>query len=179
MTWLYVLIGIAAVIVLWWIITSNGFKKKDLKTKESLSGIEVALTKRYDTLVKMKDVAKGYADHEKEVLTDTVRLRKGMSAAELNEASNAMNSLEKSINVVAENYPALRAADVFIQLQEAVRDAEEHLQAARRLYNSTATSYNTDLVIFPKSIVANAMKLEKHELFVADEAKRADVDMKF
>lgn len=179
MTWLYVLIALAVIITLWWIITSNNFKKRVLKVDEAQSGIEVALTKRYDTLVKMKDVTKGYADHEKEVFTDTVRLRKGMSTTEMNEANAAMDKLEKNINVLAENYPELRAADVFKQLQESVRDTEEHLQAARRLYNSNVTIYNTDIIMFPKSIVANALKLQKRELFVAEEHKRADVDMKF
>lgn len=179
MTWLYVLIGVVAFILIWWIATSNGLKKKQLKCEESLSGIEVALTKRYDTLVKMKDVAKGYAAHEKNVMTDTIKLRKGMSAKEMNEASSAMDTMEKSIYAVAENYPELRSIDVFKQLQDAIRDAEEHLQAARRLYNSNATSFNTDLVVFPKSIIAKSLGLNKADLFVAEERKKSDVDMSF
>ena len=179
MDWLFIFLVVAVIIVIWWIATSNGFKKKKLKTDEALSGIEVALTKRYDTLVKMRDTAKGYAEHEKEVMTETISIRKGMTANELNAANSAMDAMASSIYAVAENYPSLRSSDIFVQLQVTIRDVEEHLQAARRLYNSNATTYNTALVMFPNSIVASAMKLEKIALFIADEHKKADVEMKF
>ena len=176
---LYILIAVAVIVLIWWVTTSNGLKKKKLKVDESLSGIEVALTKRYDTLVKMRDVAKSYASHEKTVITDTIRMRRGMSPSELNEANAGMDAMASKIYAVAENYPELRSSEMFVQLQDAIRDVEEHLQAARRLYNSEVTSYNTSLVVFPSSIVAGSMKLEKLELFVAEEKKRADVDMSF
>ena len=43
------IIIVVAVIVLWYISTSNNFKRAKIKIEESLSGIEVALTKRYDS----------------------------------------------------------------------------------------------------------------------------------
>lgn len=179
MDWLWILIAVAVFIVLWWILTSNSFKRKKMKTEEASSGIEVALTKRYDTLVKMKDVAQGYAAHEKDVITNTIQIRKGMTVNELNEANVEMDKMARSIYAVAEGYPELRSSEVFLQLQDAIRDVEEHLQAARRLYNSNVTDYNTAIAMFPNSIVAGAMRLNKEPLFVADEHKKADVDMKF
>lgn len=177
-----VLIVVAVIIVLlifWWISTSNGFKRKKIKTEEALSGIEVALTKRYDLLTKMLDVTKGYAKHEKEVLTETIKLRRGMSVGELNEASAKLESLATNVNAVAEAYPEIRANTVFRDLQGSVRDVEEHLQAARRLYNSNVTVYNTSISMFPSSIVAGAMHLTPFEFFVAEERKREDVKMEF
>ena len=167
------------IIVFWWIGASNSFKRKGIKVNESLSGVEVALTKRYDMLTKLMDVAKGYAKHETELFTHVIELRRGMSVSELSDKSMQLDKLSSQINVVAENYPELRSADVFRELQAGIRDAEEHLQAARRLYNSNVTAYNTALVLFPSSIVANSQKLQKFDFFVAEEAKRADVKMDF
>lgn len=45
-----ILIILAVLAVVWVISTTNGFKRKEIKIDEALSGIEVALTKRYDTL---------------------------------------------------------------------------------------------------------------------------------
>jgi LemA protein len=53
------------------------------------------------------------------------------------------------------------------------------LQAARRLYNSNVTSFNTEVDIFPSSIVANKQRLQKYEFFIAETAKREDVKMSF
>ena len=64
-------------IVFWCIRTVNDFKKKEIRVQEGLSGIEVALTKRYDKLVKMLDIAKGYMTHESELFTKVIELRRG------------------------------------------------------------------------------------------------------
>ena len=60
-----------------------------------------------------------------------------------------------------------------------IADVEEHLQAARRLYNANVNTYNTKLVVFPSSIVANNMHAVKKPFFEAEEAKRQDVKMSF
>ena len=39
---------ILALIALWCITTVNDFKKKEIRVQEGISGVEVALTKRYD-----------------------------------------------------------------------------------------------------------------------------------
>ena len=169
----------ALIFLFWWIGASNNFKRKQIKVSESLSGIEVSLTKRYDMLTKLLDVAKGFAAHEKETFSQVISLRKGMNISELNQANAQCDQLMARINAVAEGYPELRSAEMFGQLQKGIRDAENHLQAARRLYNSNVTLYNTAIVVFPSSIVANSKRLVKADFFEAEEAKRADVEMRF
>lgn len=181
MIWVIIII-IAVVIfipVVWWIRTSNSFKRMDIKISEALSGIEVALTKRYDMLTKLMDVAKGYKQHETELFTEVIKLRKGMSVSELNNEAAKMDNMASNLNLVAEAYPELRSSDVFKDLQVGIRDAEQHLQAARRLYNSSVTAYNTATRVFPSSIVAKSQNTVEREFFVAEEIKRGDVDIKF
>jgi len=170
---------VVLLIVIWYISTSNSIKVAGLKVDESESGIDVALTKRYDVLTKMLDTVKGYQQYEKSVLTDMVRLRKGMTIDEKNQANAAMDKIAGDIRVLAENYPQLKADNTFVQLQKAIVDVEEHFQAARRLYNSNVNRYNSKIVVFPNSIVANGMGAVKRELFVAEEYKRQDVKMQF
>ena len=112
-----IIVALVVVGVLWAINTTNDFQKKELKVIESLSGVEVALTKRYDMLTKMMKVAKGYAAHEKKLLTEVVKLRKNMAIEELNEASQKMDKIMDAINVTAEAYPELRSSEVFVELQ--------------------------------------------------------------
>ena len=74
-----ILILILLILLIRWLIkTVNGFQKKEIRVQESLSGIEVALTKRYDLLTKMLSTAKGYMEHERELFTRTIELRRGM-----------------------------------------------------------------------------------------------------
>lgn len=173
------IVAIVAVIFLWWIGTYNGIKKLDIKVKEGLSGIDVALTKRYDVLTKMLDVVKGYQKHEKEILSEVIRLRSGMTMQERNTANQQMDTAFGRINMLAESYPELKSSNNFIQLQNAILDTEEHLQAARRLYNANVTAFNEKIVTFPNSIVAGSMGAVAKEFFEAEAVKRQDVKMQF
>jgi len=174
-----IIIVVALCILIWWVSTSNNFKRMKIKIEEALSGIEIALTKRFDMLTKLLDVARGFAKHEKETLSLVIQMRKGMSVNELNQASAQCDQVMARINAVAEAYPELRSAEMFRELQSGIRDTEAHLQAARRLYNSNVTSYNTAVAVFPTSIVAGAGGFHKEDFFAADEMKRADVKMEF
>ena len=168
---------ILALIAFWCIRTVNDFKKKEIRVQEGLSGIEVALSKRYDMLTKMLDIAKGYMTHESELFTKVIELRHGMSIAEMNDAQRQMDTLSVRFFAVAENYPELRSSEVFVELQRGIRDAEEHLQAARRLYNTSVTSYNTAIAMFPAKILSGSR--QPKEFFAAEEHKREDVKMTF
>lgn len=179
MEFLIVIVVLLVVLAVWYIAVANSIKIAGLKVEEGESGIDVALTKRYDVLTKMLDTVKGYQQHEKTVLTEIVKLRSGMTMAEKNNANRAMDALSKDINILAENYPELRSNTNFVELQKAIVDVEEHLQAARRLYNANVNAYNRKIVVFPNSIVANNMHAEKKEFFEAEEMKRQDVKMQF
>ena len=172
-----IILAAALAIVYWCIKTVNDFKRKEIRVQEGLSGIEVALTKRYDMLVKMLDTAKGYMAHESELFAKVIELRRGMSVAEMNDAQQQMDALRGKIFAVAENYPELRSSDIFVELQRGIRDAEEHLQAARRLYNSSVTAYNTAIAMFPAKLLAGPR--QPKEFFAADAGKREDVKMSF
>lgn len=177
MTFVYIAIAVGVVIAVWAISTSNNFKRAKIKIDEARSGIEVALTKRYDMLTKLLDVAKGYAKHEKEIFAEVINLRKGMSVQEMNRASSQMDEMAKQINFTAEAYPELRSSEVFATLQKGIMDAEEHLQAARRVYNSNVSRFNTSIVVFPASLLAKGYTAE--EFFEAEAYKREDVKMSF
>ena len=179
-TIILIIIGVLIVgLIGWYFSTYNGIKTAELKVSEALSGIDVALTKRYDVLTKMLDTVKAYKAYEKETLTELVALRSGMSMNERNNASRQMDNLTSEIRLLAENYPELKSSENFIQLQKAISDVEEHLQASRRLYNANVTDYNRRIVTFPSCIVAGMMGATQKSFFEADAAKRQDVQMTF
>lgn len=170
-----IVVIILIIVVVWAISTSNRFKVLLVKMSEADSGIDVALTKRYDTLTKLIDVVKAYAKHETELFEKVIKLRSGMSIAEKNEANHLMDEASKQINVLAENYPELRSNENYKQLQGAIVEAEDHLQAARRVYNMNVSSFNQAIAVFPASIIANNAKHTQKDFFEAEEIKRTDV----
>lgn len=165
--------------IIWYISTMNKLKAAALKIDEADSGIDVALTKRYDVLTKQLAVVKEYTSHESKVMFETIRLRSGMTVNEKTEAASKMDEVANQFRLTAEAYPELKSSANYIALQNSITDVEEHLQAARRLYNANVTDYNTKIVMFPASIVANMLKMQSRELFQAEDYKRNDVEMRF
>lgn len=170
---------IVLIVVIWFIGTMNKLRASALKVDEADSGIDVALTKRYDVLTKQLAVVKEYTSYESKTLFETIRLRSGMSVGEKSEAANKMNEVANQFRLTAEAYPELKSSANYIALQNSITDVEEHLQAARRLYNANATDYNTKIVMFPASIVAGIIGAAKRDLFQAEDYKKNDVEMKF
>lgn len=174
-----IIIAVVVVVALWYVGTMNGLRAAELKVDEADSGIDVALAKRYDVLTKQLAVVKEYASHESKTLYETIQLRRGMSMDEKKDAVNKMNQVSGQIQLTAEAYPELKSSNNFMALQNSITDVEEHLQAARRLYNANVTTYNTKIIMFPASIVANALAMKKRDLFEVEDFKRNDVEMKF
>lgn len=177
-----ILIGVSvvvAIIAMWFISTSNKLNRAIVKIDEADSGIDVALTKRHDVLVKMLDTVKGYAKHEKEILKDIVKLRSGMTTQEKITANEEMSKQLSQLQIMVENYPDLKASENFKSLQLSITDVEEHLQAARRLFNSNVSSFNQMIVTFPTSIIANMKALTKKDFFEATEEEKKDVKIEF
>ena len=161
-------------VVIWWIATNNKFKRYAVKIDEAASGIDVALTKRYDLLSKSVEVVKGYAKHEAETIMKAEEGMKEKSAIE-----GRLNRAFASIQAVAENYPNLKADTVFAGLQNQVSDVEEQLQSARRIYNSNVSIFNQEIAVFPSSIVAHHLHLTPRDFFEAEDRKKEDVEIKF
>ena len=176
---LAVLLLLVVAAVVWYIRTFNKIKSTQVKIDETLSGIDIALTKRYDMLSKLLDITKAYANHEKFTLIETIRMRSGMSVAECSEINSKLDEIAKSIRITAEAYPELKSSENFKQLQITVADIEEHLSAARRAYNANVSAFNQLLVTFPSSIVAKNIGAQKADFFEAEENKKSDVKMDF
>lgn len=168
-----IIVGIILLIIICnYINTLNSLKKLSLKVDEALSGIDVALSKRYNVLSKMMETVKGYTKYEKEVLFKTIEMRSNMNLSELKNAKNDMDENINQINMIIEKYPDLKANENFLALQKAIIDAEEHLQAARRLYNSNTSLYNEKVITFPSLIVAKIHHFKLNEYFEIEEKEK-------
>lgn len=180
-----VVVGIIVVLIIsvigYYISKRNQFIRFDQDVENSLSRIDVFLTKRFDLLTKMIDTTKGYAKHEKETLAEIVGMRNPGANASLKEKAEfdaRMTEVAKQLNFVVERYPDLKADSLFRGLQSSISEVEENLQAARSNYNANVAAFNKAILQFPGSLVAGS-KFTKKEYFEADEAKKQDVKIEF
>ena len=178
-----VVVVVIVVPVMWFIGTMNSLRQLEVKVEEAESGIDVALTKRFDVLTKLVKAVKGYAKHEAETFENVTKWRAGLpkklSLQEKQEFMGMMDAVQSGINIAVEAYPDLKAEKLFSNLTASITDVEEHLQASRRVYNSNVSRINSMIVTFPTSIVAGMVHIDQKEFFEADIAKRSDVEISF
>ena len=178
-----IVVVLVVVPVLWFIGTMNSLRQLEVKVNEAESGIDVALTKRFDVLTKLVASVKGYAKHEAETFENVTKWRTGLAKKltlqEKQEFMGKMDAVQSGINIAVEAYPDLKAEKLFGNLQKSIADVEEHLQAARRVYNSNVSRINSMIVTFPTSIVAGMVHVDKKEFFEAEIVKREDVEISF
>ena len=95
------------------------------------------------------------------------------------QAENQLSGTLKTLFALSEAYPDLKADSQFINLQNQLQSVETDLSQARKYYNGTVKKYNTEIRLFPGSIVAGSMHLEQRAFFEVDEAERANVKVQF
>jgi LemA protein len=180
-TIVYVVIGLLVLGVLWYIITNNSLIKGRNKVDESWSGIDVQLKRRHDLVPNLVETVKGYAAHEQQTLTSVTDARSQAMAADnappqqRAQAESSLSSALGGIRAVAEQYPQLRAADNFRQLQSELSAIEDEIQASRRIYNSNVQIYNTRIQVFPNSLVAARGDFRPREFFEIEVASEREV----
>lgn len=182
---MYILFGIVAAIIIWFVFAYNRFITFIHRAKESWADIDVQLKRRYDLIPNIVNTVKGYAAHEKSAFEDVTKARAAaMSAGNITEKSKAEDSLSgalKSIFAVAEAYPELKANQNFLALQTELSDTENKIQAARRFYNGNVRDLNILIDSFPQNTIAKAFGFGKMEFFQLDSADVAKnpVEVKF
>lgn len=179
-----VIIAVIIICISWWISARNRFVRLQNQCEEAFATIDVYLKKRYDLIPNLVETVKGYAKHESETLTQVISARNtasnAVTPAEKIEANAQLSQAIKNFNVVMEKYPELKANTNFIDLSNQLKNIESELANARKYYNATVKTFNTRKDIFPSSIIAKSMGLEKLPYFELDSAEeRKNVKVSF
>ena len=172
---LFVVLGIVLLVAVWIIGMYNALVRLRQHVRESWSGIDTELRRRYDLIPNLVETVKGYAAHERTVLESVTEARSRAVASAGSPASqardeNAMIGAMKQLFAVAEGYPDLKASANFLALQKELANTEDRIQAARRFYNANVRDLNTRVDLFPSNLVASAGRFEKAEFFEIEDA---------
>lgn len=146
--------------------------REDVNT--SWAQVQNVLQRRYDLIPNLVETVKGYAAHEREVLTEVTRARASVGSAQTpDEAMKANNDLSNALArllVVVEQYPNLKANENFIRLQDELAGTENRIAVERRRYNDSVRIYNQKIQSFPTVLFAGILGFEKRNYFEAPSA---------
>jgi LemA protein len=182
---IYVPLGLLLAVLLWAILNYNLLVRIRQQVRESWSGIDTELKRRYDLVPNLVETVRGYAAHEKQVLTAVTEARSkaqastGSPGAQAKDEKELVASMRRLLAVV-ENYPDLKASEHYLALQQELANTENRIQAARRFYNGNVRDLNTRIEVFPSNLIASLFNFAKEEYFeVESSVIRQVVDVNF
>ena len=141
--------------------------------------------RRADLVPNLVNVVKGYATHEKDVLTQVTEARARVGSIQAtpdlvnNEeafkkyaaAQKDMGSALSRLMVVAENYPQLKADAGFRDLQAQLEGTENRITVARHRYIDAVRAYNLTVRSFPTNLTAMVFGYKVKPSFIVENEK--------
>ena len=177
MAWLWIVLGVVALVVIFGILSYNRFVSGRQLIKDSWANIDTELRRRYDLIPNLVETVKGYAAHERGVFEEVTRARAAAvsatgSPAEQAAAEGPFVAALRQLFAVAENYPELKANQNFLALQTELSNTEDRLQTARRFYNANVREFNRRVQSFPSNVVARSFGFKEEQFFEVEETLR-------
>lgn len=181
MLWLLLVV---ALVVVGAIFIYNRLVQLRVRADNAWADIDVQLKRRHDLIPNVVETVKGYASHEQQTLEGVVEARNQAMNAQgpeaRAEAEGFLTDALKSLFALAEDYPDLKAAGNFRELQRTLEEIENAVQNARRYYNAVVRDFNTKCQTFPSNLVAGAFGFESRQFFALEgEAERAVPEVDF
>ena len=176
----FILFVVLLVIVCIYLIsTYNSLIGLRNQVRNSWSQIDIQLKRRHDLIPNLLETVKGYMHHERETLEAVVKARSmAMNAASVADKASCENALTgalSKLNLVVENYPALKADQGFLGLQEELSSTENKISFSRQNYNDQVLFFNNKIEMFPSNIIASMYNFTKEMFFKVDDVKEREV----
>jgi LemA protein len=174
----------------------NRIQSSDEQIKADWAEVLNQYQRRADLVPNLVNVVKGYAAHEKEILTKVADARAKVGAiqatpelinneeafAKFVAAQRELSSSLGRLLAVAENYPQLKADGVFRDLQAQLEGTENRIAVARNRYIEAVKNYNVTVRSFPSNLTAKLFGYTVKPTFTVenekDLAKPPSVDFK-
>jgi LemA protein len=183
----YVLLIVLGIIVVLTLSTYGYYKSnyngmvilKENVTKQ-WSNVENVYQRRLDLIPNLVNTVKGYANFEKETLTQVIEARAKATSVNINaqnldpasfqkfqQAQGGLTSALSRLMVVVEKYPDLKANQNFLELQAQLEGTENRIAVERGRYNDNVNMYNMFIKQFPRNVI---FRFTEMPYFQADEA---------
>ena len=174
-TVIIILIVLAVIVIGYFISTQRSLVNLDELCKNALSQIEVQLNSRWDAVLALAKTAAQYAKHESETLIEVIKQRRGEQVntpEAVNEQSSALSQVMGRLIAIGEQYPDLKAASLYKETMDGVKQYEENVRMSRMIYNDTATKMNRMVRQWPSSIVASMLHFDVKDYLKVDSEEK-------
>ena len=146
----------------------NDIQRADEGVNAGWSEVVNQYQRRSDLIPNLVETVKGFAQQEKDVLTQVTEARAKVGQVNINpqtindpaslqkfqEAQSGLSSALSRLMVVVEKYPELKSDKNFLELQAQLEGTENRITVARNRYIKSVQDYNVLVREFPVNLTA-------------------------
>jgi len=172
--------------------TYNSLVDRQETVSNSWAQVENQYQRRADLIPNLVNTVKGYADFEKETLTQVIQARADATnvkidptnlspdkLAQFQKAQDGLGSALGRLMVVVEKYPDLKANENFRELQAQLEGTENRIATERKRFNDTVQEYNKYRRTFPNNMLAGMYGFGEKGYFTATVGADKAPEVKF
>lgn len=181
----WIAVGIVIVLILlvnWFIQIRNHMVELEEQVNSSWAQVQNQYQRRLDLIPNLVETVKGFAQQEKQVLTQVTeaRARAGgvmnispeilndpQKFAQFQQIQDNLGSALQRLMVVVERYPELKSNENFLTLQAQLEGTENRIAVERRRFNEAVQQYNQYIRKFPQAMVAGMFGFKTKAYFQA------------
>lgn len=176
-------------------LSSCGYNSM-VEKREAVNGawgnVESAYQRRADLIPNLVNTVKGAANFEQETLEKVIKARAEATSIKLTaddlteenlqkfqDAQDGLKGALKSLLMVTENYPDLKATASFQELQAQLEGTENRINTERNLFNEAVKDYNAYIASFPQLLIAKMFGFTPKAYFKAAAGTEKAPEVKF
>jgi LemA protein len=149
--------------------THNRLMALDERCETAFSDVDVQLKHRHNILPGIVETVRGFAEHERGIITEIAKARASALRASGPEMRlEAETQLGQSINTMltmVESYPEIKASADFRDLRHQLIDSDAKIAGARRFYNMACNELNATLRQFPGVLIARFAQVSSRKRY--------------
>lgn len=170
---LIIFIVILIVLAVGWTSIYNNLVTRNETIAQKQSEIDNQLKRRADLIPNLISTVKGLTAQEQKLVDSVTAARAKMTTGTTQEKLNANSELTSSLNILVENYPALKSDTAFVSLMDELSGTENRIAVAKKSYNDEVGAFNASIKRLPTNIVASMSGFSaKSYLEVSDTDKK-------
>ena len=116
----------------------------------------------------LQTLVEQYSSFEQGTLEKVTELRRNIlnlninstDVSQLQRIESLNQELMRSLNVVVENYPELKANEIYLKMMNEIEEQNENVGAAITIFNRNVELFNNYIQVFPNNII-NTLTLSK------------------
>ncbi len=160
-----------------WLVYNSLIGLKN-RVRMATANIDIELKRRFDLIPQLLHVVAGMQQHERQVQETLALLRSQSTIQSIpGEGSTMAQGCAPRLVGLVEQYPELKADEMFLTLHKNLTETEQRIELARTYYNDVIEAHNRRCQSFPENLIATVAQMKSIPAFQAKDFVRKNLEI--